>query len=79
MFEKALEFRSNEELLGRTILNDIAPDDLLLAVGGEGLVLWSIQVIFDFQLWAPSVLLTITLLLLRRLRSLVTIALWSLM
>ena len=79
MFEKALEFRSNKELLGRTILNDIAPDDLLLAVGGESLVLWSIQVIFDFQLWAPSVLLTITLLLLRRLRSLVTIALWSLM
>ena len=52
LLEEALELGSDVEWLGSAVLNDILPDNLLLAVGGKGLIFWGVKVVLDLQLWA---------------------------
>ena len=52
LVEETLEFVTDKESLGGAVLSDTLPDHLLLAVGGLGLVLWSIKVIEMFQVGA---------------------------
>ena len=79
LLEEALELGSDKEFLGSAVLNDILPDNLLLAVGGKGLIFWGVKVVLDLQHWATVfVLLRLRLLISRlglvvlRLRLLVT-------
>ena len=79
LLEEALELGSDKEFLGSAVLNDIFPDNLLLAVGGKGLIFWGVKVVLDLQHWATVfVLLRLRLLISRlglvvlRLRLLVT-------
>ena len=72
LLEEASELGSNKEWLGRAVLNDIFPDDLLLAVGRHGLILWGVKVVLDLQLWA-TVLINRSRLLITLLGRLVTL------